>query len=162
MSHKKCMCLSGPPQLCTPTFESGQIYSSLIHLVCIFYSYLFYSQCFLDNHSRQRQRKHGSSQSLHSRTAGERATPCTSVPMDHSFNTVHRTVSGQQVKQVREQPWSQLQPHSSCHSPSWQNKASAGVHRYKYSQPHSIAGRAAERSGQYGKDEAGGSHHIAN
>ena len=41
---------------------------------------------------------------VHSRTAGERATPCTSVPMDHSFNTVHRTVSGQQVKQVREQP----------------------------------------------------------
>ena len=45
---------------------------------------------------------------------------------------------------------------------SWQNKASAGIHRYKYSQPQSIIGRAAERSDRYGKDEAGESHHTAN
>lgn len=43
-----------------------------------------------------------------------------------------------------------------------QNKASAGIHRDKYSQPQIITGRAAEGSDRCGKNEAGLSHHIAN
>ena len=69
------------------------------------------------------------------------------VPL-HQASGSSQTISSREAN-YNDAPVARVIPYS------WQNKACAGIHRYECSQPQSITGRAAERSGQRGTDEVG-------
>ena len=162
MSRKECMCLSGPPQLCTPTFKSGQIYSSSstqsVFFVVIYSTTNAFWTATPDN-------SNVSMAPLRACTQGQQENDLLPVPLfqwsahltlcttPHQANRSSRSVSSREASYNHA---AHVLPHNR------QNKASAGIHRDKYSQPQIITGRAAEGSDWCGKDEAGVSHRIAN